>query len=346
MKINVAILGATGAVGQRFVEMLVGHPYFNIKTLLDRKELAGQPYGQVCHWFISGKMPESVSSMVLKPAEPESLVEDEVEIVFSAIPAEIAKILEPKFAYSGYKVFSKASAFRLEEDVPLLMAEINPHALKLIKIQQKKRGWPGFISTDPNCSTIILSLVLKPLLEAFGINQVIVSTMQAVSGAGYPGVPSLDIIDNVIPYIKREEEKLESETLKILEADFKISASCHRVATTDGHLEDLHLSLKRKASLEEIKKVLADFGKDFKRLPTSPEKLLIVTDDPFRPQPKLDRLAGKGMSITIGRIRDDPALENGVKMNILGHNTIRGAAGQSILNAEFWFEKFQKIIDL
>jgi aspartate-semialdehyde dehydrogenase len=346
MKINVAILGATGAVGQRFVEMLVGHPYFNIKTLLDRKELAGQPYGQVCHWFISGKMPESVSSMVLKPAEPESLVEDRVEIVFSAIPAEIAKILEPKFAFAGYKIFSKAAAFRLEEDVPLLMAEINPQALKLIKIQQKKRGWPGFISTDPNCSTIILSLVLKPLLEAFGINQVIVSTMQAVSGAGYPGVPSLDIIDNVIPYIKREEEKLESETLKILEADFKISASCHRVATTDGHLEDLHLSLKRKASLEEIKKVLADFGKDFKRLPTSPEKLLIVTDDPFRPQPKLDRLAGKGMSITIGRIRDDPALENGVKMNILGHNTIRGAAGQSILNAEFWFEKFQKIIDL
>ncbi len=343
-RVNVAILGATGAVGQRFIEMLAEHPYFNLKALMAQKEFSGKPYGQVCNWFISGKMPQSVSSMVVKTAEPESLINDEVEIVFSAIPADIARSLEPKFALAGYKIFSKASAFRMEKDVPLLLAEINPNHLELLKVQQKSRGWSGFIATDPNCSAIIMTLVLKPLLDAFGINEVIVSTMQAVSGAGYPGVPSLDIIDNVLPHIKDEEDKLEKEPLKILDADFKISASCHRVATTDGHLEDLHISLGRPAPISEIKEALNDFGKSLKKLPSSPEKLIIVTDDPLRPQPKLDRLAGKGMSITVGRIRRDPVLENGVKMNILGHNTIRGAAGQSILNAEFWAENNLKIV--
>jgi aspartate-semialdehyde dehydrogenase len=183
-----------------------------------------------------------------------------------------------------------------------------------------------------------MTLVLKPLFDVFGIKKIIVSTMQAISGAGYPGVASLDIIDNVLPYIKEEEKKMETEPLKILDADFKISASCHRVATTDGHSEDLHISLGRPAPISEIKEALNDFGKALKKLPSSPEKILIVTDDPRRPQPKLDRFAGKGMSITVGRIRHDPVLENGVKMNILGHNTIRGAAGQSILNAEFWAE--------
>lgn len=339
-RVNVGILGATGMVGQRFIEMLACHPYFNLKVLMASKDLAGKSYSQVCNWFISREMPEKFKSMLVKEARPEAIVDDEVEIIFSALPADIAKDLEPKFASAGYKVFSNASAFRMEEDVPLLIAEINSdHLVELLKVQQQVRSWPGFIVTNPNCSTIVMALVLKPLFDVFGIREVIVSTMQAVSGAGYPGVPSLDIIDNVLPYIKEEEEKMETEPLKILETDFKISASCHRVATTDGHLEDLHISLAKPASIEEIKKALADFGSNFKKLPTSPEKLIIVTDDPLRPQPKLDRLSGKGMSVTVGRIRKDPVLENGVKMNILGHNTIRGAAGQSILNAEFWAEK-------
>lgn len=337
-KIRVGVLGATGAVGQRFVELLVGHPVFELKALMAQKEFSGKPYGEVCRWFISREMPKAVSLMPVKIGEPESLKNDGVEIVFSAIPADIAKILEPKFAMAGYKIFSKAAALRMEKDTPLLVAEINPEKLELLKVQQKNRSWLGFISTDPNCSTIIMTLVLKPLLDAFGINEVIVSTMQATSGAGYPGVPSLDIIDNVLPYIGGEEDKMEKEPLKILDADFKISASCHRVGTTDGHLEDLHISLKNRASVEEIKKVLSDFGKNLKKLPSSPEKLIIITDDPARPQPKLDRMAGNGMSITVGRLREDPVLKNGVKMNILGHNTIRGAAGQSILNAELWAE--------
>ncbi|MBU4299102.1 aspartate-semialdehyde dehydrogenase [Patescibacteria group bacterium] len=337
-KINVGILGATGMVGQRFMEMLAHHPYFNLKVLMASKDLVGKPYSQVCNWFISREMPKEVCSMLIKEAKPEAMSNNGVEIVFSAVPADIAKELEPKFALAGYKVFSNASAFRMEEDVPLLIAEINPDHLELLKAQQQSRRWPGFIVTNPNCTTIIMTLVLKPLLDNFGIKEVLVSTMQAVSGAGYPGVASLDIIDNVLPYIREEEEKMESEPLKILDADFKISASCHRVATTDGHLEDLHISLAKPVSIEQIKKVLADFGKDFKKLSSSPEKLLIVTDDPMRPQPKLDRLAGNGMSVTVGRIREDSVLENGVKMNILGHNTIRGAAGQSILNAEFWAE--------
>ncbi len=330
-------------VGQRFIEMLARHPYFNLKVLLASKDLVGKTYGQVCNWFISREMPKEVRPMLIKEARPGAIVDDEVEIIFSALPADVAKDLEPKFASAGYKVFSNASAFRMEKDVPLLIAEINSDHLELLKAQQQVRGWPGFIVTNPNCSTIVMALVLKPLFDVFGIREVIVSTMQAVSGAGYPGVASLDIIDNVLPYIKEEEEKMEKEPLKILDADFKISASCHRVATTDGHLEDLHISLAKPASIEEIKKVLAGFGLNLKKLPTSPEKTIIVTEDPLRPQPKLDRLAGKGMSVTVGRIRKDPVLENGVKMNILGHNTIRGAAGQSILNAEFWAENKLKI---
>jgi len=342
-KINVAILGATGMVGQRFIEMLDEHPYFNPKVLMASKDLSARPYSEICNWFISREMPESIRSLLVKEAKLESLFNEEVEIIFSAVPADVAKKLEPLFASAGYKVFSNASAFRMEKDVPLLIREVNPRDLELIENQQENRGWKGFIVTNPNCTTIILTLVLKPLLDAFGIKEVIVSTMQAVSGAGYPGVPSLDIIDNVLPYIREEEEKVESEPLKILDADFKISASCHRVATSDGHLEDLHISLKKPVSLDEIKKVLTNFGENFRKLPSSPEKLLIVTDDPRRPQPKLDRLAGKGMSVTVGRIRDDPVLENGVKMNILGHNTIRGAAGQSILNAELWAENNLRI---
>ena len=349
-KTNIAILGATGMVGQRFVEMLSNHPYFRIAALLASEGSAGKPYSQAANWLISQEMPRSVKSMIVKKTWPEFIANDDIEIVFSALPSNIARNAEPQFAKAGFKVFSNASAFRWDDDVPLVVAEINAPHMDLVKIQQKQRNWQGFIITNPNCSTIIMALVLKPLYDAFGIKQVIASTMQAVSGAGYPGVASLDIVDNVLPYIAGEEEKVEKETVKILgthnmehgtvqNTDIKISASCQRVCTVDGHLLDLHISLGRAARVDEIKKVLYDFGSKKLNLPTAPAKTLIITDDLLRPQPKLDRNAGGGMSITIGRIRQDPVLENGVKMTILGHNTIRGAAGQSILNAEWWKEK-------
>ncbi|MEK9165876.1 MAG: aspartate-semialdehyde dehydrogenase [Patescibacteria group bacterium] len=360
--INIAILGSTGIVGQRFVQMLTNHPYFKIKALLASDRSAGKPYGQVCNWLIGREMPEAVRSLVVKEAKIEELEGKDVEIVFSALPSDIAKEVEPQFAKAGYKVFSNASAFRMEEDVPLVVAEINADHMELVKVQQKNRGWKGFIVTNPNCTTIIMCLPLKALDDAFGVREVVVSTMQAISGAGYPGVASLDIVDNVLPYIAGEEEKVEAEPLKILgkmsslkyqmsnqiqnpnvkivPADIKISASCQRVPVIDGHLEDLHVSLKKPATIDEVKKILYNFESKFKKTPSSPERLIIVSDDPIRPQPKLDRLAGAGMSITVGRIRKDSVLENGVKMTILGHNTIRGAAGQSILNAERWVEEF------
>jgi len=342
-KIGVAILGATGMVGQRFIQLLVNHPYFEIRGLMAQKEFVGKRYREVCSWIISKEIPPEVKEMPIKAASPEAIANDDVEIVFSAVPPEAAEELEPKFALTGYKVFSNASAFRMEKDVPLLMAEVNSSHLKLVKEQNEKRGWKGFIVTNPNCTTIVLTLALKPLLDNFGIEKVIVSTMQAISGAGYPGIAGLDILDNILPYIKSEEEKIESEPLKILGADFKISASCHRVAVIDGHLEDLHICLSQRAETEEVKRALENFGSDFKKLPSSPEKLIIVKEEPFRPQPRLDRMAGDGFSITVGRIREDRALENGIKMNIFGHNTIRGAAGQSVLNAEYWAENLRHL---
>ncbi|MFH1712705.1 MAG: aspartate-semialdehyde dehydrogenase [Candidatus Jacksonbacteria bacterium] len=349
--VNIAILGATGMVGQRFVSMLAFHPYFKIKALLASENSDGRLYSEACNWLVSPKIPEAVKSMIVKKTSPESLIGEDVEIVFSALPSEIAKEVEPKFAGAGIGVFSNASSFRMEEDVPLVVAEINADHMELVKVQQANRGWKGFIVTNPNCTTIVMCLPLKALDDGFGVKKVIVSTMQAVSGAGYPGVASLDIVDNVLPYISGEEEKVEGEPLKIMgqlritnyelrikEADIKISASCQRVPVIDGHLEDLHVSLKKPATIDEIKTVLYDFGSNFKKLPTSPKQLIIVNDNPYRPQPKLDRDSGNGMSITVGRIRKDPVLENGVKMSVLGHNTIRGAAGQSILNAEWWVE--------
>lgn len=339
-KIGVAILGATGTVGQRFVSLLENHPFFEIKALLASVRSAGKSYKEATNWILTTPMQKTVENVVVRDASTigESDAEG-IEVVFSALPADEARNLEPRYAQGGYKVFSNASAFRMEHDVPLVVTEINAHHMKLVHAQQKNRGWKGFIVTNPNCTTIILALALKPLFDAFGIRSVVVSTMQALSGAGYPGVASLDIIDNVLPFISKEEEKVESEPLKILGARFPISASCQRVPTLEGHLEDAHISLERiPSSFDEIKRVLHEFGSPCQELPSSPARTLVLTDDPMRPQPKLDRMNGSGMSVTIGRIRRDPVLENGIKMTILGHNTIRGAAGQSILNAEWWVE--------
>ncbi len=344
-KIKVAVLGATGAVGQRFVELLVDHPWFEIAALAASEASAGKTYAEACTWRISADMPPAVRDMEVLPIEPGF----EAEIVFSALPSRVAGSAEEAFAAAGYVVCSNASAHRMDPDVPLLIPEVNPQHLSMIPHQRKNRGWEkGYIITNPNCSTIHLVLALKPLHDAFGLRRVVVTTMQALSGAGYPGVPSLDIVDNVIPYIRGEEEKVETEPLKLLGefdgekiafADIAISASTNRVAALDGHLESVFVELERKASLEEFTEVLRGFRAEPQELglPTAPQHPIVVRDEPDRPQPRLDRMAQRGMASVVGRIRPDPVFD--FKFMVLGHNTIRGAAGASILNAELLVAK-------
>ena len=341
-KRKVGILGATGAVGQRFIQLLAEHPWFEIAVLTASERSAGKPYGQAVRWILDTPIPESVRDMVVVETTPEA-VAGQCDLVFSALPASEARVVEPAFAAAGYPVFSNASALRMEEDVPLVIPEVNPDHLALIRVQQERRGWSGFVVTNPNCSTIHLVSALKPLHDAFGLSQVMVTTLQALSGAGYPGVASLDIVDNLIPYIPREEEKIQTEPLKLfgtLEkdhirfADITISAAVHRVAVLDGHTEAVAVKLARSATLEEVKAALREFRGVPQELglPSAPDPAIIVREEPDRPQPRLDRWAGRGMATTVGRVRPDPILD--YKMVVLGHNTIRGAAGASILNAE------------
>ena len=339
---EVAILGATGAVGQRFVQLLEGHPWFEIAVLAASERSAGKRYREACSWRLESEMPTEVGEMTVADTDLRSVNKaSSVDFVFSALPGNIAGLVEEQLA-AEYPVVSKASAHRMEPDVPLIIPEVNPEHLELVPIQRKNRGWKGFISTDPNCSTIQLAMTLKPLM-AFGVKRLIVSTMQALSGAGYPGVASLDIIDNVVPYISGEEEKMESETRKILgafgdgrvkPADMTISASCNRVDVKDGHLEAAYVDLEQKPSVEEVKEAFRSFVGEPQRLklPTAPEKPITVREETDRPQPRLDRDAGDGMSVVVGRIRSDPIMT--VKYLCLGHNTIRGAAGAGILSAE------------
>lgn len=344
---KVAILGATGAVGQRFIELLQEHPWFKIEVLAASERSAGKKYKNSCNWIMNSNLPTEIAEMPVVHADLESVRNaGNVELIFSALPGGLAGPVESEFA-AKYPVFSKASAHRMDKDVPLLIPEINPDHLGIIPIQKKLRGWDGFISTDPNCSTIQLAITLKPLVQ-YGIQQVVVSTMQALSGAGYPGVASLDIIDNVVPFINGEESKMESEPRKILglfdgskicNASFVLSASCNRVNVSDGHLESVFVKLDQKPTIEEIKKTFSEFrGEPQKiKLPSAPENPIIVRDQANRPQPKFDRYEGKGMSVVVGRIRYDP-LEN-LKYMCLGHNTIRGAAGGGILSAELAVSK-------
>ena len=341
-KIRVGILGATGAVGQRFVQLLADHPWFEISVLAASERSAGKRYAEATHWLLNTPIPERLRDEILVETTP-SHVRDRCQIVFSALPASRAREVEPLFAAAGIPVFSNASAFRMEPDVPLVIPEVNPEHLALINVQRQQRGWAGFIVTNPNCSTIHLVCALKPLHEAFRVEQVMVTTLQAVSGAGFPGVASLDILDNLIPYIPREEEKIESEPLKLLgtvvdgtvhEARITISAAVHRVPVIDGHTEAVAVKLGMSASLEDVRAALAEFRglPQHLHLPSAPEPAIIVREEPDRPQPRLDRDAGRGMATTIGRLRPDPVLD--YKFVLLGHNTIRGAAGASILNAE------------
>ncbi len=344
-RLRVAVLGATGMVGQRMVKLLSGHRMFELTVLAASSKSAGKRYGKAVHWCIEGSIPEQVSEMrVVKVSLEEVRKIGSIDLVFSALPSEVARTIEAEFAKVGIPVISDASAYRMEEDVPILIAEVNPDHLGLVK-KQAKRGWRSFIVTSPNCTSNALILALKPLKDEYGIKSVIVSTMQALSGAGWAGVPSMAITDNVIPYIRNEEEKVEREALKILgsfdgsriiPAKLKISASCHRVNVLEGHLEAVFVELASSAEPEEIAKTMRKFrGKPQELgLPTAPEKPIIVRDEVDRPQPRLDRYAGGGMSVVVGRIRKDPVLENGIKFLVLGHNTIRGAAGNALLNAE------------
>ena len=347
MKRKVAILGATGAVGQRFIQLLQGHPWFQIEVLAASERSAGKKYKDACNWVMESNLPKEIAEMPVANADVASVEKaGDVDLVFSSLPGDLAGPVESEFA-ALYPVFSKASAHRMENDIPLLIPEINPDHADLIKIQQKARGWKGFITTDPNCSTIQLAITLKPLMQ-FGLRNVIVTTMQALSGAGYPGVPSLDIIDNVVPYISKEEEKMEAEALKILgtfngkvveNADFKLSASCNRVHVKDGHLESVFIKLEEDPSIEEIEAAFARFkGEPQKlKLPSAPENPIVIRKEPNRPQPRYDRDTGNGMSVVVGRIRKDPIMT--FKYICLGHNTVRGGAGAGILSAELLVAK-------
>ena len=342
MKRKVAVLGATGAVGQRFIQLVYNHPWFEIEVLAASERSAGKKYKEACNWILEFEMPHEIAEMHVVNSDVESVEKaGNIDFVFSALPSAVAGPIEEEFARE-YPVFSKASAHRLEVDVPLLIPEVNPDHLSLIKVQKERRSWNGFISTDPNCSTIQLAITLKPLMQ-FGLKKVIVSTMQALSGAGFPGVPSLSIIDNVVPYITGEEEKIEMETLKILgkfdgnkiqSANIQISASCNRVNVKDGHLECVFVELEKKPSVEEVKEAFRSFKGEPQRLnlPSAPEKPIVVREENDRPQPRFDRDEGKGMSVVVGRIREDPVLT--IKYLCLGHNTIRGAAGAGLLSAE------------
>jgi len=338
-RIPVAVLGATGMVGQWFVRLLSRHPWFELVAVAASERSAGKPYGKAVRWIFPEEVPEGVRELPVVPPEPGI----PGKIVFSALPAAVAGQVEEGFARAGYVVSSNARSHRYDPDVPLLVAEVNPDHLELIELQRRNRGWKGFIVTGGNCSTVQLVLALEPLRRRFGVEAVVVTTMQALSGAGFSGVPGNAILDNVLPHIPGEEEKMAREPKKmwgkltpegIEETGVRISAHCHRVATRDGHLEAVSVKLSRPAAREEIVEALENFRglPQELGLPSAPKQPIVVRSEPDRPQPRLDREVGGGMSVVVGRIRPCPVLD--WRMEVLGHNTVRGAAGGAILNAE------------
>jgi aspartate-semialdehyde dehydrogenase len=339
-KLRVGILGATGVVGQRFIQLLEDHPQFEVTALAASDRSQGKTYAEACTWRLPGEMPEHVKKIVVQsPAPPLNC-----DFVFSSLPGEIAGDAEEDFARAGFPVITNSSPHRMDADVPLLIPEVNPEHLELIGPQRAARGYGrGYLVTNPNCSTIVIAMALAPLHRAFGVESCIATTMQAISGAGYPGVASLDITDNVLPFIGGEEEKIESETVKILGrvdgatikgAEMKVSAQCNRVNVIDGHLAAMRVKLSEAASLDHVREALASFTSlpQELNLHSAPARPIIVRDELDRPQPRLDRDAGNGMAVTVGRIAPDNVLD--YRLVALGHNTIRGAAGAAILNAE------------
>ncbi len=341
-KYPIGILGATGMVGQRFIQLLERHPWFEVAWIAASDRSSGKAYGEAVKWRLDTPLPECIARMTVAPANPEGAP----KIIFAALDAAIARELEPKFATAGCAVVSNSSAYRMAANVPLVIPEINADHLHLIEEQPSRRQSGGYMVTNPNCSTIGLVMALKPIEERFGIEQIFVTTMQAVSGAGYPGVPSMDILGNVVPYIGSEEEKMEAETLKLLghleghsvtPLPARVSAHCNRVAVEDGHTESVSLKLGSKlgrpATREEILAAWAEFRPlAGQGLPTAPEQPVQWAPQDDRPQPRLDRNRGNGMAVTVGRLRPCGLLD--WKFTVLSHNTIRGAAGAAILNAE------------
>ncbi|HXM97756.1 MAG TPA: aspartate-semialdehyde dehydrogenase [Candidatus Dormibacteraeota bacterium] len=339
-KWKAGVLGATGIVGQRLVKMLADHPWFELTEVAASERSSGKPYSQAMRWHQDGSIPAAAANLTVKTLAPTL----DCDFVFSALDSSIAGEAEEIFARAGYPVVSNSKNHRMAADVPLLIPEINAAHLDAIDRQRKNRGYhDGFIVTNPNCSTAGLALVLKPLADAFGLKKIFVVTLQALSGAGYPGVASLDIVGNVIPHIGGEEDKMETEPQKILgtwqdnhfvNADLAISAHCNRVHVMDGHLECVSLSLKKSASLDAVREVLRNFEVDAElaSLPSAVRHPIVLVDDEDRPQPRRDVHAGNGMAAVVGRVRQCPLLD--VKLTLLSHNLVRGAAGAALLNAE------------
>src|SRR5690348_4746517 len=339
-KWRAGVLGATGIVGQRLVKLLAEHPWFELTEVAASERSSGKTYAEAVRWHLEGPIPQAAAGLVVKGLEP-SL---DCDFVFSALDSSVAGASEEDFARAGYPVVSNSSNHRMDPDVPLLIPEVNAGHLDAIPVQQKNRGYDtGFIVTNPNCSTAGLVLVLKPLADAFGLERIFVVTLQAISGAGYPGVPAMDIQGNVVPFISGEEEKMELEPQKLLgkwdgsrfvDAGLGLSAHCNRVPVVDGHLECVSVGLKKIASLEEVREALRNFEVDAElaSLPTALRNPVLVLDDESRPQPRRDANAGNGMAAVVGRVRECPLLD--VKLTLLSHNLLRGAAGAALLNAE------------
>ncbi|MDQ2746384.1 MAG: aspartate-semialdehyde dehydrogenase, partial [Acidobacteriota bacterium] len=335
-KYRVGILGATGTVGQRLVQLLENHPQFEVTALAASDRSTGKPYAQACAWKLAGGMPEYVKEIVVEPIAPPL----DCDLVFSSLPSNVARETEEAFARAGFPVISNSSSYRMDEDVPLLIPEINHEHLGLIEVQQRKRGFDrGFIITNPNCAVTAFAPPLAALDRSFGLESVFVTMMQAISGAGYPGVSAFDISDNVLPYIAGEEPKVETEAQKILgklvdgaiiKADFTVSAQCFRVNVLDGHTASVRVKLKQISTLEGVMEAMSNFPS--LNLHSSPKPFIKVCDEPSRPQPRLDRDNGGGMTITVGRLFPDNIFD--YRFVGMSHNTVRGAAGSAILNAE------------
>jgi len=339
-KFRAGVLGATGTVGQRLVQLLADHPWFELTEVAASERSSGKKYSDAVNWHLESPIPSAAANLVVKGLDPTL----DCDFVFSALDSSVAGPAEEDFARAGYPVVSNSKNHRMSPDVPLLIPEVNAAHLEAIPVQRKNRGYgSGFIVTNPNCSTAGLVLVLKPLADAFGLEKMFVVTLQAVSGAGYPGVPSLDILGNVVPFIGGEEEKMEAEPQKLLgrwdgsrfvEAGLGISAHCNRVPVENGHLECLSISLKKIATLREVREALRNFtvSDELAVLPTAVKNPVVVLEEENRPQPRRDVNAGNGMAAVVGRVRECPLLD--IKLTLLSHNLLRGAAGAALLNAE------------
>jgi aspartate-semialdehyde dehydrogenase len=330
-RLKAYVVGATGLVGQRYVQLLAEHPWFDLVGVAASERSAGRRYGEI-NWVLETPMPQKAAELRIDRLDVDSL--PKVDVIFSALPSEVAARVEPEMARRGHMVVSNSSNMRLDPDVPLLIPEVNPDDLSLVKEQRARRGWSGFVIKKPNCSTTILDLPLKPILDEFGISRIHVATMQAVTGAGYAGVPSVAIIDNLIPYIKGEEEKIVNETRKIFRREIEIYATTTRVPVLDGHTEAVYVDTVRDFDVEAAAELMAKFRGVPQELglPTAPPQPVIPIRALDRPQPRLDRMAGRGMSVVVGRIRK--LAPKKLAFVALGHNTIRGAAGNAVLAAE------------